>query len=199
MPLLSKILHNNLLHYFLIVSVFFIACIIIFCQTLISPTEGVAICEFYVPATFRLWYVMFYFMLGGWLSYMPKLKVSIAYLVFIIIVALFHKEYLDDCINSEYASLFYSSPIVMLLCLTIFTFIINLKIVNNTFLIEVSRLFLPVYTIHMFVIGVVGRFIPDTITPSLGAFIMWSLVSLISISLSFFIMKIPFANKIFKI
>lgn len=197
MPWLSKLLLDSCVKYLMVLSVFFIASVSFFCQTLISG--GGIIYEFQMPSTFRLYYIIFYFMLGGIIHFIPKIKIPIIYLVFLLIVTFFHKEYLDDYIASEFASLFYSSPVVMLLCLCFFIYFNGLPVNNNKVITELSKLFLPVYTIHMFAIGFVTRVMPYSLDLSIQCLIVWVGVTVISILVSYMIMKIPFANKIFRI
>lgn len=108
------------------------------------------------------------------------------------------EEWLCRYIGNEYCEYFYGSIYVQLLSVLTFLFILNFKIRHSKIVSELSQLFLPVYTVHSFVIYAVFKIL----TPFdywFMALISWILVSIISLTISYVIMKIPYMNKIFKI
>ena len=73
---------------------------------------------------------------------------------------------------------------------------INLNFVNGG-----GKLFLPCYTIHMYVIGKTGNVFKEMFSFA-GIFcpvFFWILVCALSIMLSWIIMKVPYAEKVFRI
>lgn len=108
------------------------------------------------------------------------------------------EEWLCVYIGKELCEYFYSSIYVQLLSVLVFLYIINIRIRHERIISVLSQLFLPVYTIHIFVIEAVNKIlIPYDywFTP----LICWSLVSIMSVALSYLIMKIPFMKTIFKL
>ena len=156
--------------------------------------------EFKVPATLRFWYIYFYFLLGGLLHRFSHLCIHWGVVVSLFIGTIAYKEYFDNIIGSEFASLFYSAPIVMGFCSAIFIFIKRMNVSENRFVSLLSDTFLPVYTIHMFVISFVSKYITlITTNHSIAVLLIWVVVSLVSISLSLILMRLPSMGKIFKI
>ena len=108
------------------------------------------------------------------------------------------EEWLCDYIGNEYCEYFYGSVYVQLLSVLVFLYILNIRIRHTRVISELSQLFLPVYTIHIFVIIAVNRVLIH-FDYWLMPLICWLLVSIISVALSYVIMKIPFMKTIFKI
>lgn len=74
----------------------------------------------------------------------------------------------------------------------------NLAFVNGG-----GKMFLPCYAIHLFLIGSTQNYFEKIFPDSLGvnamALCFWLFICIISISLSWLIMKIPFMDKVFRI
>lgn len=84
----------------------------------------------------------------------------------------------------------------MAFTLSLFLLITNTTIVHSKIIELLSNLFLPMYTIHLFVIW----FVRDHNVLEFGGVICFYLqCSLLSILLSFVIMKVPYIKSIFKI
>lgn len=197
LPLISKIYHSNFAGYTLILLVFFLLCNSIFSQTL---TGGGNYVEFKVPATLRIWYIYFYFMLGGFLHRFTHIHINRIVVLLLFIGTIGYKEYFDNILGSEFASLFYSAPIVMALCAGIFLFIQNLNVCENRLVSLLSDTFLAAYTIHMFVISFVSKNIDKITTDnSIAAILAWFVVSSATIILSLILMRLQLMRKIFKI
>lgn len=118
--------------------------------------------------------------------------------MFLFIGTIAYKEYFDNIIGSEFASLFYSAPIVMALCAGIFISIKDLNVKENRIVSLLSETFLPAYTIHMFVISFVSKYIIIT-NNSVAAILFWIIVSSVTIILSLLLMKLSLFRKIFNI
>lgn len=121
----------------------------------------------------------------------------------IIILGLFilnivMEEWLCRYIGNEYCEYFYGSVYVQLLSVFVFLYILNIRIKHTRVISELSQLFLPVYTIHIFVISAVNRVLIN-FDYWFMPLICWLLVCIISIALSYIIMRIPFMKTIFKV
>lgn len=81
----------------------------------------------------------------------------------------------------------------------VFNYILSLNIQKSNVLRILSDLFLPCYAIHMFVIAAVKKL---NLIESFGMFCTWIdyiLVVLLTISISYVIMRIPYIKQIFRI
>ena len=155
--------------------------------------------EFYIMQPFRIWNWLFYFCLGGYtktISFkIKKRNVTLCTILFFVINILF-QELLLPYIGSKYCEYFYSSCWVMAFTLSLFLLITSITIVHSKIIELLSNLFLPMYTIHLFVIW----FVRDHNVLEFGGVICFYLqCSLLSILLSFMIMKVPYIKSIFKI
>lgn len=105
--------------------------------------------------TFRLWNWLFYFCLGGILKRYPFHVSVYAVALFVIVNYLFQINTVGY-IGSDFCEYYYPSLPVMLLSVSVFQCIRctekNLNFVNGG-----GKLFLPCYTIHIYVIGKTGN------------------------------------------
>lgn len=139
-------------------------------------------------------------MLGGFLHRFSYVHINRIVVLLLFIGTIGYKEYFDNIIGSEFASLFYSAPIVMALCAGIFLFIQNMNVCENRLVSLLSDTFLPAYTIHMFVISFVSKYIDKITTDnSIAAILVWFIVSSATIILSLILMRLQLMRKIFKI
>lgn len=158
--------------------------------------------EWLIPQMFRLHNWIFYFMLGGVLKQIKGDKIiplwAIA-LLLIMNVAL--QGVMTPVIGSKFCEFFYCSIFVAVLSAGIFLYLLNIKIKHEAIIRRLSGLFLPVYAIHKFIIATTNHWVftwydwGGVLIPLL----YWVVVSIVSFSLSYVIMKIPFMDKIFKI
>jgi surface polysaccharide O-acyltransferase-like enzyme len=203
LPLISKIYHCPR-KYILLLGCLYVACVSIFSQTLTNVKWG-GVIEFAVPATFRVWYIFFYFVLGGLIhriEYLNKayLKVSNGVVILLLCFLILYKELFDGIIGTEFASLFYSSSLTMLLCVVVFLKVLSLHISDNKFIRELSKLFLPVYTFHGFIISVVYTCVINYLhCEYIYPIVIFLTTCLVSVLVSFVVMKIPGIKTIFKI
>lgn len=148
--------------------------------------------------TFRVWISVSYFMIGGLLRKVPRLRYLGIMLVLLFALNIAIEEWLCRYIGNDHCEFFYGSVYVQLLSVFTFLFILNIKIKHSKLVSELSCLFLPVYTIHSFVISFVSRIL-HSYDYWFMPLVSWLLVSIISIAVSFMIMKIPYVNKIFRL
>lgn len=148
--------------------------------------------------TFRIWIWMLYFCLGGVMKLFKPGRIVFWVIPILLIVNVSVQEWLNKYIGMEACEYFYSSPYVILLSLSVFAGIIQLPITGNRVMTELSRLFLPVYTIHIYVISFVNQAaeFPDCWWSPL---LFWIVASIIAIASASIMMKIPYMNRIFKI
>lgn len=179
---------------FVTVGLFFISSTIF----VLNFTSGIHI-EQNTIQTFRLWNWLFYFCLGGLIKYYSFNESVFAIVILIILNYLFQIKTVDFMGNNlcEY---YYPSILVMLLSVFIFQYIRSMKI-SLGFINCGGKLFLPCYTIHSYVIaktaGVFEALLAFTgiILPLLFCLFVCALTVL----LSWMIMKVPYAEKIFRI
>lgn len=151
-----------------------------------------------VCQTFRVWISISYFLIGGLIHKLHLPRHSGVIILGLFILNIVMEEWLCNYIGNEYCEYFYGSVYVQLLSVFTFMFILNIRIKYTRIVSAISRLFLPVYTVHGFVIIAVFRFL-QPYDYWFMALVCWILVSIVSITVSFAIMKIPYMDKIFKI
>lgn len=158
--------------------------------------------EMKIIQTFRLWNWLFYFMLGGVIKlYNCKLKEANIKLLLVAILGLliinvFFEECLKLEIGSPYCEYFYCSFIVMLLSFFVFVFFLNTEIKCSKAIKVLSGLFLPIYILHPFFIKGIENIVPFLST---SPFMLFISVSILTVIIAYFIMRIPVINSIFKI
>ncbi|MDE5995171.1 MAG: acyltransferase family protein, partial [Oscillospiraceae bacterium] len=144
----------------------------------------------------RIWNWLFYFMLGGALKNLTFNKI---FLTFLILLAgglnLYVIKWLSPYIATTYCEYFYSCPVVILYASSIFVLCKELHVSGNRFTRELSPLFLPVYTFHSFVIGILASFGIN----EFGGLVFYIAVLICTIAVSWIVMKIPYVNKVFRI
>lgn len=150
--------------------------------------------------TFRLWNWLFYFCLRGILKRYP-FRVNGYAVMFLIIANYLFQIHTTEYIGNEFCEYYYPSLPVMLLSVSVFQLLLGVKKRNLSFVNGGGKLFLPCYTIHSLIIGkTINAFnnvfsSTDMLRPVLYLIFICSL----SIVLSWYLMKIPFAQKIFRI
>lgn len=156
--------------------------------------------DFYVIQTFRIWNWFTYFMLGAAVkSINIKRTVCIALLVATTILTLYLMFVIYPHYKLKLCEFFYSCPTVVVMVASLFKLISGVKIKRNKLVRQLSVLFLPVYSLHFYVIYFTGGIYKGTTTIPLGGLIYWLIVLIITVAVSYVIMKIPYINKIFKL
>lgn len=198
-PFLNRLLylHFNLFKIFLIT-------LLLFSNTIFLLNYFDIHIEQNVIQTFRIWNWLLFYCLGGFIK-----KGGIAFIIspwFVALLLVFNILFQVSNIpfvNSTYCEYFYCSIVVQLLSVFIFIFFLSCKIKSSIFISLLSNLFLPVYTIHMFVIDVLNRIMTHFSCMfdyrGTKALIMMAFTIIISVATSWLIMRIPYLNKIFRI
>lgn len=150
-----------------------------------------------IPQSFRIWNWLLYFCLGGYIKMKPKkiewkwvLLLAIAYCGLLVFVKYLNPTMFKVDFN-------YSSPLAMLYVYGLFQALNHLdvhKIGNG--IKTLSPLFLPVYTLHPFFI-----YNTSTIRFSFhaGYPIYWMLITLVTVSVSWIIMKTKVGKWVFRV
>lgn len=158
----------------------------------------------YVLQPYRIWNWIFYYLTGSLIrrNILPNVKINWILPVFLGFVYVVFCYGIMPVIHAwEYL---YSSPLCWLYAVSVFLYIAGLNI-NNEIIIKIvkwlSKLFLPVYALHIVIIVNIMSKIPR-LSGALG--IVESLFVLIgvwitTIGVSWAVMKIPVINKIFKL
>ncbi len=170
---------------------------IAFVQNLTNGGGVLYASEPYVNQCFRLWNWLFYFCLGGFIKrYEPAGTRLVVIVVLGVVNLLFQMNYVSviGVISCEF---FYSSAVVVLLSACVFVWLTGCKVKRSGLVDGLSRLFLPVYSVHYFIavmfsdcFGRTGVFAP------ICSFVA---VSVLSVGISYIVMKIPYADKLLRI
>lgn len=147
--------------------------------------------------TLRLYNWLTYFMLGGLVKDL-NLKYRNWWLILVLVMAnyLFQLS-LCKFMNSTASSFYYSSSIIVALAILLLVTALNTRISKDHRVIkELSGLFLLTFTLHSFFIGRVTSLVASI---PLAALWVWIVVSFITVAVSYILMKLPYANKIFRI
>ena len=155
--------------------------------------------ELLIIQTFRLWNWLFYFCLGGYIKYCHYENIRFVFIILMFLLNVVFQEILAPFIGTEYCEYFYSSFVVMVLSGMIFKYIIDRQIRDGVLLKNISALFLPVYTSHMFIISYTNKLFSNIDLGYVEPLIFWIFVSFITIIVSYFIMRTPIVNKIFRL
>lgn len=159
-----------------------------------------------IPQPLRLWTWLFYFLLGGLFSYIPpriyRLSVfshGILLLLFTIINNTAEKRIGLYLIGSRLAEYFYDDLTSIIWYVLLFTFLLRIPL--HDFLIvpvtKLSSLTMGIFVIHPILLALLNSLYVPAGTGSILAF--WTLVTLISLIITFFISKIPVANHLVKL
>ena len=164
--------------------------------------------ESFIIQSFRLWNWLFYFLLGFYWRQnenVVKRNGIIWILALLFVCNYLQQVFLNPYMSTMLCEFYYSSPIVILTVGIIFEKIKAIHISSNgkiyRLIREFSSLFLPVYAFHMFVISYSHSLI-DSIyfyCGNLSPLIVCMYVSMVSLIISFAVMRIPIINRFLKI
>jgi len=148
--------------------------------------------------TLRLYNWLTYFIIGGLLKrYQFRFKYWIIP-VSLVVVNILLQLSLTDFMHYSACSFYYSAPWVVLLSVSIVLLTLSHKFKEDNRLIrEMSKIFLLVFTLHSFFIGKVASLVQST--GFIAPLMCWIITSIVTICISWLIMKLPCASKIFRI
>ena len=158
--------------------------------------------------TIRVWNWMFYFCLGGLIKNISELYINKKVLVLVCLIAAIGNIYIHELfankIGEDACEYFYCSLVVIVMVTSSFLFLIRITIKPsmNKIISFLSKLFLPVYILHPLLLSVIMN--PDVfsiIHTDWMPFYMYRffLVSIITVPLSWILIKIPIVGKLIKI
>lgn len=149
----------------------------------------------YIQQTFRLYYWVFYFMLGAYIKQNGHSQ-KINWLWVLIMMGgsvVFIRPSLSPLFDNLYGSVVCASYAYCIFCACLNTSIKESKAISL-----LSSLFLPIYTLHPFVIKWVGNHIDLSIAPPyLQTFMCYLIVLSITMVISIVLIEIPYVNRIF--
>ena len=206
LPVFNILIRNRITRELTLLS-FFILLSITWAFNLTGGFE-VSICQ-----TFRLWNWFFYFFLGGCLkkTYFQNIEAAsrmgggkfkyYKWLLLLLIGLVYMSLYLRVRLIVGYSGVEYmfGSTICVVMVILVFLCFLTTKATHNKIISELSSLFLPVYALHM---QVIREMKVDVDFSGLGIFAPlteWTAVVLITIVISWALMKIPYLNKVFKL
>ena len=189
-PLLNSLFSSHSRLYTALLLALWLLCTLIFSNTM----QG-GLFEARIPALAKVYAWFFFYMLGGELSRrdVPRIPVAIPLLLFAF--AIFYMEYCGRRVGSEYASVFYLSVPVTVLCIVLFLYFKGLNIIGNKAVQALSQTFLPVYAVHNVIIQFLPRFYDGL---CIAPLINWVVISLLSVAFGLVVNKLPYVNKLFK-
>ena len=195
LPLIQKVIHSK---YFLES----ILALLGICTVMCILDVRFLLEKKYVIQTFRIWYWLFYFMLGAYVrlneykfkkvKWWHAILACFAFVFFGRIVSAGGNEYL-----------FGSIPCILYALLT-FCACLNCKIQNSVIIDKLSHCFLPVYAWHIIILQALFQRPPMTLieasfSPFIAVPLEFLFATAIIVSLSLVVMKIPYMDKLFRI
>lgn len=154
-----------------------------------------------INVVFRLYNWIGYFMLGGILKKERLRKVPYFVIILCIISNYLFQTVLVQRILFDYCSFFYSSTLVIFLVTVLFNNLVHEQIRRGKTLVRtLSKLFLIVFSIHPLLVDPVQTYVERyDVSLSFQAICCFMIVSILSIFLSWLILKIPYADRIFRV
>lgn len=157
----------------------------------------------HVLQSLRVWNWLFYFCLGGVLKKKNGLnKISIKFWHILIMAVIFVAFY--SAVNHFFPILdntdqSYGSFVCTAYALSIFIYCIQHNYQGNRVIMELSPLFLPVYSLHLFVYEYYFEYVNLGLLGEVEPFVDFAIVAVLTMAVSWVIMKTPVVNRIFKI
>lgn len=157
-----------------------------------------------IHQSLRVWNWLFYFSLGGLLlkhkSSFSKVKVSFWYILLLAMCyTIFYSVVKSHFPIMKNTDLCYGNFICTLYALSIFAYSMQHTIYKSKLISQLSPLFLPVYSLHLFVYEYYFDYVNLGVLGEASPFIDFILVALATICISWCIMRTPILNRIFRI
>lgn len=204
LPLISRLFKYKKIHILLLLGG--VILLMVFVLNLLIGMQYEHPFEHYIKQTFRVWNWIFYFLLGAYIkNYNLNVRITLKIIALLFVFNFIHQVILQQYMNSLLCEYFYSSPIVIILVLSLFLWLrnwqINMQSTTASIILFLSNLFLPVYVFHMFVISYMKPAITLIYSSCsvIAPIIVWLLVSFVIITFSYLLMRIPYMSKFFKI
>ena len=154
--------------------------------------------EYDVIQSFRLWNWLTYFSLGS-IIHKYEIYISVNVVVVVVSALLFvcfvycSREIIDGI------EFFFTTPLCMIYATLFFMKIFSLQIQDNLFISRLSDLFLPVYTIHFFVIKAFRNIITSQYIGIWTPLFDYLAIATITLLVCYIVMQVPMAKCFFRI
>lgn len=194
LPVTSKLIHSNKLPLYIII--LGIISIVFWVLDLTVQFERKYICQ-----TLRIWYFLFYFMLGAYISTHNVQRQIRWYVVLITMACYYLSVRMISAGGVEYN---FGSPFCVLYTISVFCFFAGRQYTNNV-IPFLSNLILPTYTFHVLILKkIVVNYISlavETVLPIYQiAFVLELLISVVIIlMISKLVSLLPFYKKVFRL
>lgn len=199
-PLVNQ-LYNSEKSFFLFVFLLFIFELVIFYMNVSWGGW-----EKLIIQTFRIWNWLFYFCLGGLLKMSlckqpDKTKLLILFILSYLGFIYLH-DFLVNRVGEDACEYYYSSIFVILMASSLFLFFMYFKIEESVIISFLANLLLPVYLFHPLVLSIImypplfSVIHAEWMPFYLFRFVM---VSLISVTMAWMIMKVPILSNLLKL
>lgn len=204
LPLLQRLFNNEKGHYKYFIIIFIVICVFADIFNIYNCSVGNGIIKDNIIQTYRLWTWIMFFCLGGFINKsnifenISKRNHIFITAILIIITILYEYLFALKFYNSLFAENFYDSFIVIITCISIFT--LFKKIEFNRFkskIVLLSSLSMGVYIIHPSIIRVLKHFY--SLNNNYFNIFASIIVYLVSLTISYIIMKIPKISNLIKI
>lgn len=200
LPILNKWYINN----FKLFIIFSSSCIfimtLVFIEYLIHYKYG-WFSEQKLPQTLRFYNYFGYFCLGGLIKkgHFKNLG-NLPLVCFMLVVNYIFQEWFQAYSDGNHGDCFYCTLPLIILCISIFQFCIKLNIKNSNIIREFSKLFIPIYVLHMLILQITSRWVLFLGLPQLSEKIVNFLVLAIVVTVvSWVLMKFKVFQKFFSI
>lgn len=215
LPILHKLTGNpryGLKIHILLCVVFFVLCI---ANTIYSFESKYPMCLRF-PQSLRLWVSIFYYLAGGlfariktdsnavrsvtsFIMKIPTWALGIMVLVLGVVCNYGQKHLGVFAYQLRAAEYFYDELTVIAWCLTVFAFIVKLRIPEhfNKCILGFSKLSLGIFIVHPLLLKASEYFLTPKTTPQAVA--LWGVISIMSFGISLVISKIPFVKRLIEL
>lgn len=154
--------------------------------------------EYSVIQSFRIWNWLTYFSFGAIIHKYQVIDRRITPLV--VVSMLLFVGFVYFCQSAiDGIEYFFTSPLCMIYASLLFILVVSHQIIHNRYITLLSDLFLPVYTTHYFVIKAWHWAVDAQYAGLVTPLVDFLAISLLSLSLSFIIMRVPLSKQIFRI
>ncbi len=154
--------------------------------------------EISVAATpLELWNWLFFFTLGAILNRYPMTDIKWAYVIPLLLFAnTIQRHFLEPVLGCYTNLSFAGSPISIALFISIFCWAVNHRWKDTAFIKVSGSYFMPAYTLHPILIGLLSGLGTKLPCP----FILWpAMVAFSTIVICWIILRIPYADRAFKL
>lgn len=201
-PLLNKVYNNPRQFKILILGLLILQTIIFTVQFILVLTDITTYpLEYYIPQSLRIWNWVFYFCLGGLfkkpdLIRLPTRLFSFLGLSICMIIAMGSLWMTQDFFHCPNFEFYYSSIFIILYTTSTFGYLLKVNIIYPKIIDNAAQLFLPVYLLQYWVIGLIENTVPIQSFGKLAPPVVWLMAVILTVTLSYILMKIPLVKKI---